>query len=208
MPQQAPTEPRKRPSQDRAKSTVDALVLATGRVLADVGYAKASTNRIARVAGVSVGSLYQYFPNKEALVGELIDRHQDEMMLVFMTRLTELRDAPLADAVRGVISALIEAHCVDPLDAPIHKTLFRELPPIGLSERMNRLERTAIIAVQTYLEAKTAHVRPADKPLAAFLIVHVVQAAVLAVVVKDDGPEPDAAFIDELAAMVLGYLRK
>ena len=124
-----------------------------------------------------------------------------------MTRLTELRDAPLGEAVRGVISALMEAHCVDPLDAPIHKVLFRELPPVGLAERMDRLEQTAIVAVQTYLQAKSAHVRPDDKRLAAFLIVHVVQAAVLAVVVKDDGPPKDDAFVDELTAMVLGYLR-
>jgi AcrR family transcriptional regulator len=202
-----PTVPRKRPRQERAKATVDALVLATARVLAEAGYAKASTNRIAKVAGVSVGSLYQYFPNKEALVGELIDRHQDEMMLLFVTRLTELRDAPLAEAVRGVISALIEAHRVDPLDAAVHKTLFRELPPIGLAERMNRLELTAIRAVRTYLEAKSDALRPRNKELAAFLLVHVVQASVLALVVKEDVPGSDEAFIDELTAMVLGYLR-
>lgn len=208
MPQQPATLPRKAPRQERAKATVDALVLATARVLADVGYAKASTNRIAKVAGVSVGSLYQYFPNKEALVAAVIDQHIDEMMVTFMTRLTELRDAPLADVVRGVISALVEAHCVNPLDGPIHKALFRELPPVGLSERMDRFERTAIVAVRTYLEARADDVGPADKELAAFLIVHVVQAAVLAVVIKDDGPAADAAYVDQVAAMVLGYLSK
>lgn len=208
MSKQPPTKARKEPRQDRAKATVDALVLATAHVLADVGYAKASTNRIAKVAGVSVGSLYQYFPNKEALVAALIDRHIDEMMLTFMTRLTELRDAPLDVAVRGVISALVEAHCVNPLDAPVHKALFNELPPVGLTERIERFEQTAILMVRTYLEARAADVRPVDKPLAAFLIVHVVQAAVLAVVIREDGPEADDAFVDEVAAMVLGYLSK
>ena len=173
--------PRQRRSAKRVHQILDAAM----EVLIAGGADGFTTNRVAEQAGIPVGSIYQYFPNKEALVGELIDRHQDEMILLFMTRLTELRDAPLGEAVRGVISALMEAHCVDPLDAPIHKVLFRELPPVGLAERMDRLEQTAIVAVQTYLQAKSAHVRPDDKRLAAFLIVHVVQAAVLAVVVKE-----------------------
>ena len=69
------TNPRKYASQDRSRATVDALVEATARILIREGFDKASTNRIAEVAGVSVGSLYQYFPSKEALVAALIDRH-------------------------------------------------------------------------------------------------------------------------------------
>src|SRR3569833_3611546 len=62
------TKPRKDASQDRSRATVDALIEATARILVREGFDKASTNRIAEKAGVSVGSLYQYFPCKEALV--------------------------------------------------------------------------------------------------------------------------------------------
>src|SRR5271170_1138813 len=72
--------PRKNASQKRSRATVDALVEATARILVRDGFDKASTNRIAEVAGVSVGSLYQYFPSKEALVAAVIDRHSQEIM--------------------------------------------------------------------------------------------------------------------------------
>src|SRR5690242_21861949 len=74
------TNPRKEACQERSRATVDALVQATARILVKEGFDKASTNRIAQVAGVSVGSLYQYFPSKEALVAAVIERHQQALM--------------------------------------------------------------------------------------------------------------------------------
>ncbi len=64
MPQIAAILARKLPKQDRARATVDYLVKATAQILAEDGTDRLSTNRIAERAGVSVGSLYQYFPNK------------------------------------------------------------------------------------------------------------------------------------------------
>ena len=75
-----PTMPRKSASQKRSRVTVETLLDATARVLTRQGYDRASTNRIAATAGVSVGSLYQYFPNKEALVASLVARHNREML--------------------------------------------------------------------------------------------------------------------------------
>src|SRR6185436_592878 len=73
-PDAAKNEPRKRPKQARSQQTVDALLEATARVLGARGFEGATTNEIARVAGVSVGSLYQYFPSKEALVAALLEQ--------------------------------------------------------------------------------------------------------------------------------------
>src|SRR5215469_493144 len=72
MARKVQTNPRKLASQERSRATVDALLEATARILLKEGYDKASTNRIAEVAGVSIGSLYQYFPSKEALVSTAI----------------------------------------------------------------------------------------------------------------------------------------
>ena len=80
------TKPRKSASQVRSHLTVDALVEATARILMKEGYDKASTNKIAAVAGVSIGSLYQYFPSKEALVAAVIERHTHELRRWFATR--------------------------------------------------------------------------------------------------------------------------
>jgi AcrR family transcriptional regulator len=82
------TNPRKLASQERSRLTVDALLEATARILMKDGYDRASTNRIADAAGVSIGSLYQYFPSKEPLVAAVIDRHSQGMMQVVRSRPT------------------------------------------------------------------------------------------------------------------------
>ena len=81
MPRRVPlTRPRKNASQDRSRATVEALLAATARILVRDGYEGTSTNQVALAAGVSVRSLYQYFPSKEALVAAVIEQHTNEMM--------------------------------------------------------------------------------------------------------------------------------
>src|SRR5438067_589446 len=73
------TNPRKQPTQARARATVDAILAATEKVLIKYGYEGASTNRVAQAAGVSIGSLYQYFPSKESLVVAVMERHGEHL---------------------------------------------------------------------------------------------------------------------------------
>src|ERR1700751_5265402 len=94
MARRPPTKPRKVASQKRSRATVDALVEATARILVREGFDKASTNRIAEVAGVSVGSLYQYFPSKEALVLAVVERHQQQIMQTVRGELAEVWAQP------------------------------------------------------------------------------------------------------------------
>src|SRR6516164_1611810 len=95
MARKVQTNPRKLASQERSRATVDALLEATARILLKEGYDKASTNRIAEVAGVSIGSLYQYFPSKEALVAAVIDRHTQEVAEVTRSALVKLVGHPI-----------------------------------------------------------------------------------------------------------------
>src|SRR3954453_20346490 len=114
MGHQIAKEPRKYASQERSRATVAALVEATARILVSEGFDKASTNRIAEVAGVSVGSLYQYFPTKEALVLAVVERHNRETMDVVAGVLDDLDSLPLEQAVQRLVTIAIEAHRVDP----------------------------------------------------------------------------------------------
>src|SRR5438445_2470695 len=98
MARKPPTKPRKNASQERSRATVDALVEATARILVKEGFDKASTNRIAEVAGVSVGSLYQYYPGKEALVAAVIERHNQQIMQVVGGTLAEITSQPIEQA--------------------------------------------------------------------------------------------------------------
>src|SRR5579859_209108 len=94
------TTSRKTPNQERAKVTVDSILEATSRILVRDGVSAASTNRIAKEAGVCIGSLYQYFPSKEALIAALVDRHYGAIEEMFYARMSDTisRDPPRVQA--------------------------------------------------------------------------------------------------------------
>src|SRR5215831_16721021 len=127
------TSPRKQASQERSRSTVDALVGATTRILIEEGYDQASTNRIAEVAGVSIGSLYQYFPSKEALVAAVIERHTQELSNVVRGAMDRVAASPIAQAARELVAAGIEAHRADP---KLHRVLAEQVPRVGKLEQI------------------------------------------------------------------------
>jgi AcrR family transcriptional regulator len=101
---------------------------ATARILVKEGYDHASTNRIAQVAGVSIGSLYQYFPSKEALVAAVIDRHTGEMLQPIRATLLKVAASPVGEAARELVKAMIDAHRVDP---KLHRVLVEQTPRVG-----------------------------------------------------------------------------
>ena len=102
--------PRKKPVQKRSQVTVDAIVEAAARVFVREGYASATTNRIAELAGVSVGSLYEYFPNKASLLAALIARQVETMTTLMRERLAAVQGGPLPEIVGTIARAVIEAH--------------------------------------------------------------------------------------------------
>lgn len=99
--------PRKHPAQDRSRQTVSAILEATFRVLDDAGADGLTTTRVAEVAGVSVGTLYQYFPNRDALINALLADHLDAA-IVAVERACEASAAlPLEAAVELVVRAFL-----------------------------------------------------------------------------------------------------
>lgn len=114
---------RKEPRQARSRATVEAIVQAGARILSDEGWAGFTTNRIAELAGVSVGSLYQYFPDKLSLVDAIRHRHLDDSMAV-MRRVRADGLAPAEFAAR-LVDAVVAAHSVYP---GLHRVLLDEAP--------------------------------------------------------------------------------
>lgn len=197
------TAARKAPSQARSQATVDAILDGTARVLVASGYDRASTNRIAAAAGVSVGSLYQYCPSKEALVGALIDRHQAEMMGVFLKQVERTQAAPVREAVRAVVTATVDAHHVDP---KLHRILGEQVPRVGrLAQQMEQLDTHAAVVVRAYLEAHQGELRVRDLDTATFVVVHAVESLVHRAIAspREIGRE---ALVDALVDLVVRYL--
>ncbi|MEZ5709814.1 MAG: TetR/AcrR family transcriptional regulator [Blastomonas sp.] len=101
---------RKIPKQQRAVVTADAIIEATRQIIVKEGFKKATTNRIAELAGVSVGSLYQYFPNKQAIVRTLIQHTVARAAARVRTTLRDLMDMPLQPALREIMTMLVEVY--------------------------------------------------------------------------------------------------
>ena len=118
---------RKAPRQRRSQVMVDVILQAAARVLAKSGWAKFNTNEVARIAGVSIGSLYQYFPNKLALAEAIREQHLAAILQVRAGAATE--EESLALRVERLIEGIIAAHLINP---SLHRVLLDEVP---LSER-------------------------------------------------------------------------
>jgi len=116
--------PRKSPRQARSQATVEAILDAAARVLIERGYAATNTNLVAERAGVSVGSLYQYFPNKDALITALHDRHSRQMNKVIADAFERSTELDFEGALTAIIEGLVESHRVE---AGLHRVLETQL---------------------------------------------------------------------------------
>lgn len=199
------TNPRKIASQDRSRLTVTSLLDATARILVKEGFDKASTNRIAEVAGVSVGSLYQYFPSKEALVAALIDRHNQQVMETVRSELAEAFDKPVEDAVRRLVAIAVKAHQIDP---KLHRALSEQIPRVGRLEKIVTFNREYFELFRTYLESRQDEIHVTDLKLAAFVCVTSIEALTHNAVLHHGlvSHEATASLVHEATRLVVGYL--
>jgi AcrR family transcriptional regulator len=200
------TNPRKSASQARSRATVDALVEATARVLIRDGYDRASTNKIAAVAGVSIGSLYQYFPSKEALVSAVIERHTQELSDVVRGAMDKVARSPIEVAARELVSAAIDAHRADP---KLHRVLAEQVPRVGRLENIDAVERNGRLFFREYLQTHSDEIGMADLDLAAFIVITTVEALTHNAVLRrpDILEEKAEVFVDEVTQLVLRFLR-
>jgi AcrR family transcriptional regulator len=106
-------EPRKSPVQARSTASVDAILEATIQVLLKVGKERLTTTRVASRAGVSVGTLYQYFPNKSALLQAALKRHLGEVTEAVEFVCEQQKGGPLQQMVTALINAFLEAKMRD-----------------------------------------------------------------------------------------------
>jgi AcrR family transcriptional regulator len=195
--------PRRRPRQARAQATVDAIVQATARVLIEDGYDRASTNRIAQAAGVSIGSLYQYFPSKEALVAALVEEHVHRMLDMVTIALDHESQENLPESTRVLVNALIAAYRLDP---KLHHVLCQEVPKIGELKRIYDFEEKLAERIRHYLTSLHHQIRHQSIDRAVFLLVNAIPSVIRAAIGTDPEASSDVSLANELTDMILRYL--
>jgi AcrR family transcriptional regulator len=198
------TAPRKRAQQARSIATVDAIVDAAAHVLVSVGYDHASTKRIAKAAGISVGSLYQYFPTKEAVVAKLLDRHIAQVFTLLEQELATIRDADLPAAVRSGIRAFFMAHGAD---LELRRVFIEQVPRTGQLDRIGEIERRAVSLLRAYFASRHQAIGRPNLDLAATVVVRTIAHLTYDALVDGTGVTQDV-WIEEIALLVLGYLTR
>ncbi|NMO19389.1 TetR/AcrR family transcriptional regulator [Pyxidicoccus fallax] len=161
------TTPRKLPRQARSRATVDALLEAAAQVLVEHGYEKTTTARVAERAGVSVGSLYQYFPSKEALVAALIEQHADEMVSVADEALSPLKTASLEEGLKAIIRVAVDTHRISP---ELHKVLYEQVPRVGRVAEVMDTNRRITELIERFLRAHARELPRGMKPAVAAVV--------------------------------------
>lgn len=201
-----PLQPRRSPVQGRSRDTVQAILEAAARIFAARGYAGTTTNHIADCAGVSIGSLYEYFPNKDALLVALLEAHLADGEALLTATAAEVLAAPHGDlrpTVRRFVRAMVALHAQRPA---LHRVLFEEAPlPARVRQRLARIEERVTAQVAGWLGAHP-RVRRREPVLAAAIVVHTIEALTHTLVVRGHGTLDVDAYVDEVVTLIAGYL--
>ncbi|ORT61686.1 TetR family transcriptional regulator [Streptomyces sp. CB03238] len=197
-----PTEGKPRRRQARGERRIAQLLEAAAQVFATTGYTAASTNAIAREASVSPGTLYQYFPNKEAIAIELGERLLHRMREAHGQAFTPANfDLPLPDMLDAILDPMIEFNCANPaFFALMHGSDI----PGRITEEHDALHDSLISRIQELL----GHYRPdmpADERSRIAGMTLAVFKGGLVLVLGHAGIERDA-YIEELKRMMVRYL--
>jgi AcrR family transcriptional regulator len=182
--------------------TVEAMLDAAVKLLKRSGASSITTNRIAEMAGVSIGSVYQYFPNKHAVFVALHERHIGLVAEVIRRRMTECTDSSLEHLVESLLEGMVEVHTLDP---ELSELLASEVPhradgTVDFSIRFHDAFRSALAPHRAYFGTKT------DLDTRAFVMANMVDALGHAVVLRRPGSLSLARAKAESSKAILAYL--
>ncbi len=194
-------EPRKAPSHARSGATVAAILEAAARILERAGLNAFNTNAVAALAGVSVGSLYQYFPNKQALLAALVAREAEDIHATVATVADTATTLPLAAGLRRIVAAAIARQTRRRDLARILDFVEAGLPALPETQRAGA---ALLGAVSSFLARHAASLPTHDIATAAADCVLVARALIDGA--TERGPIDPTMLEDRVVRTLLGYL--
>jgi AcrR family transcriptional regulator len=198
-------QPRKLPKQARSQTTVEAILEAAAQVFERHGYAAGTTNRIAERAGVSIGSVYQYFPNKDAILVALVHQHLAEATAVLQPHVERLaRGAGFDDVLPDIVHAMVAMHALAP---SLHRVLFEEtkLPPT-LRAELDGLEDRLVEQTARVLAADPCS-RPTDPRLSARIVISTIEGLTHRLVLRPPPGVTTEVIAREITELVRAYIQ-
>ena len=198
-----PLSLRKKPKQRRSKGLVDDVLLATSKVLPEMGTEKATTNDIARAAGVSIGSLYQYFPNKQSIYSKLIEKIEDDHKLMIDEVVSGVVDRPIEEKIHPIISTIVQTI---ENKKPLLRALYRHISELQKLEYLAMTRRLIVDMIYSVLDSYPLELDERRRKAIAFTVVHSVSGVLQAMVQDPEALSPEEA-TEELVFMLQGYLK-
>lgn len=195
-------KPRKIPAQARSRATVDAIIQAATYILTKVGWEGLTTNAIAERAGVNIGSLYQFFPNKEAIIAELQRRHATDTRTDLLEVLRVLPDQPsLRDALSLIVEMLVAEHRIAPA---LHKAIHEELPRTvrHLDDGKDSLQQQFAQVLEPFMK------NVPDPELSIYLMSIAAHAIIHTVTADQPTLLEQPAFVSEVVTLMEHYLQR
>lgn len=194
---------RKSPLQSRSKVTVDVILEAAIRILESEGSLAMTTSRVAEVAGVSVGTLYQYFGNRDAILDALQDRELERATELLQSLLQGGMPLSDRDLARRVVEGLMKLYQAAPA---LHRVLAVEGLRVSPKERVLAFDLRLVTAIRSFLSLTKAPIRRTNLDAAAFVIYQSVRASMLAYLLERPAGVDERALTEELIDLTVSYL--
>lgn len=202
-PRASARSPRNQPQQSRSRATVALILDAAIRIFEREGSDAASTSRIAEVAGVSVGTLYQYFQNRDAILDALQDREFERATAMMQRVLSASQAATDREVARSVVEGLLGLYRAAP---ELHRVLVLEGLRVTPPERVLAFDLRVVGMIKSFLLLDRSRILADRVDAAAFVIYQSVRATMLAYLLEAPAGVDDRALLDELTELILGYL--
>jgi AcrR family transcriptional regulator len=198
-----PVTRRKHPQQARSQATVQAILTATAHILAEEGYDRFTTNRVAEQAGVSIGSLYQYFPNKESLLLALAEHHANQMVQLAEDHLENVDNLSIPEVIQKIIEAAIASHGVNP---KLHRVLHEQVPHSQVMQQLDQAQMENLL--RSFLAQRSDQLQSKNLDLTVFMIERTIRAIIYGAITEHSELLKTSELIQELTAMLSAYLVK
>ena len=200
---QSPIKPRKSPVQARSVLTVEAIMEATVQVLLSHGMDRLTTTRVAERAGVSVGTLYQYYPNKQSLLFALLKQKLEEVSVAVEVACRQSHGKPLAEMMRHVVHRFVDAKMTR---ADISTALYRISAHVGGPELVKRVELRSTAALATML-ASAPDGTARSEPFAVTLMLSAMSGATRSVLETGASPSMVRKLREHLILLCESYVK-
>jgi AcrR family transcriptional regulator len=194
---------RKLPSQQRSRNMVEVVVRAAELEISERGLDDTTTNHVAARAGVSIGSLYQYFDSKDAIVEAVLERHTARLLAAVDARLRTLSSAEPRTIVRRLLKSVFDLVEND----PAQRELVRHWHRLRTGASFQALEQRMAEHCRLYLLRHQDKYQVDDLPAALFVVINSLHYTIAHYLSLREPLLSQRQVIDALADLSVGYLR-